>query len=44
MCVCPCPQTAKLVLDEYFNSSMACDPDACGLDTVPETGDASLLG
>ncbi|XP_043225360.1 eukaryotic translation initiation factor 4E-binding protein Mextli-like isoform X3 [Amphibalanus amphitrite] len=35
--------TAKLVLDEYFNSALSCDPDACGLDTVPEA-DPNLLG
>ena len=37
-------QTAKLVLDEYFNSSMSCESDpACALDTVPES-DTGLLG
>ena len=38
-----CFQTAKLVLDEYFNSSLACESEPSCLEAVPEA-DSNLLG
>ena len=37
-------QTAKLVLDEYFNSPMPGEAETCSLDGIPGLQDASLLG